>query len=108
MSIRGKWRISQIPGYESDFADMMGPAYILFSKSGGEFAFGCVTGAIDGIVDGDSVEFTWSGNDEMDEANGNGWVELQDDGTLEGQICFQGGDEVDFIAHRWDNISIAC
>jgi hypothetical protein len=108
MSIRGKWRISHIPSYESDFPDMMGPAYILFSKSGGEFAFGCVMGAIDGIVEGNSVEFTWSGNDEMDEANGNGWAELQQDGTLEGQICFQGGDEVDFIARRWADISTAC
>jgi hypothetical protein len=86
----------------------MGPAYILFSKSGGEFAFGCVTGTINRTVDGDSVEFTWSGNDEMDEANGNGWAELQENGTLEGQICFQAGDELDFIAHRWGNISTAC
>jgi hypothetical protein len=86
----------------------MRPAYILFGKSGGRFAFGCVTGAIHGTVEGDSVEFTWSGNDEMDEASGNGWAELQQDGTLEGQICFQGGDEADFIARRWRNISTAC
>ena len=101
MSIQGKWRIVKMPDYESDFLDMMEPAYILFDRSGSEFAFGCVTGAIHAIVEGDSVEFTWSGNDEMDEASGNGWAELQEDDTLEGQICFQGGDEADFIARRW-------
>lgn len=45
MSIQGKWRIVEMPDYESDFPDMMGPAYILFGKFDGEFAFGCVTGA---------------------------------------------------------------
>jgi hypothetical protein len=46
----------------------------------------------------DPVEVTWSGNDEMDEDRGDGWAELQ---GLEGQICFQGGDEIDFIAKPW-------
>jgi uncharacterized membrane protein (UPF0182 family) len=27
MSIQGKWRIVEMPDYESDFPDMMGPAY---------------------------------------------------------------------------------
>jgi hypothetical protein len=44
----------------------------------------------------------------MDEACGDGWAELQDDGTLEGQICFQGGDEADFIAKSWKTSSTAC
>jgi hypothetical protein len=108
MSIQGKWRIVEMPDCESDFPDMMEPAYILFGKSDGEFAFGCVTGAIHGIVEGDAVEFAWSGNDEMDEARGDGWAELQEDGTLEGQICFQGGDEADFTAKPWKTSSTAC
>jgi hypothetical protein len=37
-----------MPDYEADFPDMKGPAYILFGNSGGEFAFGCLTGAIHG------------------------------------------------------------
>ena len=36
------------------------------TKGGGEFAFGCVTGSIHGAGDGDAVEFTWDGNDEME------------------------------------------
>ena len=77
MSIQGKWRIVEMPDYEPNFPDMMGPAYILFDKTGGEFAFGCVTGAIHGTVDGVAVEFSWSGNDEMDEACGDGWAKLK-------------------------------
>jgi hypothetical protein len=108
MSIQGKWRITDMPGYEADYPDMMEPAYILFDKAGSEFAFGCVTGAIHGSADGKAVEFTWSGNDEMDAASGDGWAELKQDGTLEGQICFDRGDEIDFIARRWDTFSTAC
>jgi hypothetical protein len=108
VSIRGKWRIVEMPDYEADFPDMMGPAYISFGKSCGEFAFGCVTGAIHGTTEGDAIEFTWSGNDEMEEACGDGWAELQEDGTLQGQICFQSGDEADFTAKPWHTSSTAC
>jgi hypothetical protein len=44
MTVQGKWRIIEMPDYDDDFADMVEPAYVLFSKTGGEFAFGCVTG----------------------------------------------------------------
>ena len=68
---------------------MMEPAYILFEAHGcGEFAFGCVTGAVRRRRRHDAVEFTWDGNDEMDEAHGDGWAELQPDGSLKGEICF--------------------
>jgi len=88
MSVLGKWRITEMPDYEDDFADMMEPAYILFDDHGsGEFAFGCVTGQIFGGGDTDAVEFHWSGNDEMDEAQGHGWAEIQPHGSLEGQTA---------------------
>jgi hypothetical protein len=109
--VKGKWRIVEMPDYESDYADMMEPAYILFDgKGGGEFAFGCVTGVIYGAgdEDADAVEFSWDGNDEMDEACGDGWAELQPDGPMTGQICFQRGDEVDFTARPWVTSSTAC
>jgi hypothetical protein len=108
VSVQGKWRIIEMPDYETDYPDMMGPAFILFDQAGGEFAFGCVMGAIHGSADGNAIEFTWSGNDEMDEASGDGWAELEEDGTLQGQICFHRGDEIDFIARRWDTFSTAC
>ncbi len=107
--MKGKWRITKMPDYDAGFPDMMEPAYILFDgEGGGEFAFGCVTGAIHGAGNTDNVEFSWAGNDEMDEAAGDGWAELQPNGSLSGQICFHNGDEADFIAKPWDTSSTAC
>ena len=95
-----------MPDYTSDFPDMVEPAFILFDgKGGGEFACGCVTGAIYGAGDGNAIEFSWEGNDEMDEACGEGWAELQPNGSLIGQVCFQGGDEANFTARPWKTSS---
>jgi hypothetical protein len=104
MSVRGRWRVVETPGY-----DMAVPgAYILFDQDGGEFSFDCLTGSIHGACEGDAVEFTWDGNDEMDEASGHGWAELRDDGSLEGEICLEYGDDIPFIAHRPKTSSTAC
>lgn len=100
--MKGKWRITKMPDYTSDYPDMVEPAYIRFDGRGsGEFAFGCVTGHIHGAGEGKAIEFSWDGNDEMDEACGEGWAELQPNGSIKGQISFDGGDEVDFIARPW-------
>ena len=49
-----------------------------------------------------------SGNDEMDEACGSGWAEIQADGSLRGEIGFHAGDKIPFIARRWPSFSTAC
>jgi hypothetical protein len=41
MSIRGRWRVVETPGYDMAVAG----AYILFDEVGGEFAFDCLTGS---------------------------------------------------------------
>ena len=108
MSLEGRWRIVAMPDYVEDYPDMVEPAYILFEENGsGEFAFGCVTGDIRAHGEGDAVTFSWEGNDEMDEARGDGWAKLQPDGSLKGQIRFDRGDEANFLAHR-DTSSTAC
>jgi hypothetical protein len=83
-------------------------AYILFGKTGGEFALDCLTGAIHGSCEGDAVEFIWEGNDEMEPASGDGWAELQEDGSLEGEISLENGDDIPFIARRSATSSTAC
>ncbi len=108
MSILGRWRIVEMPDYTDDYPDMMSPAYILFESTRGEFAFGCVTGAFAGGGDHDAVEFDWDGNDEMDEARGAGWAELQPDGSLVGEIHFHGGDDISFTERRWSTSSTPC
>ena len=108
MSILGRWRIVEMPDYADDYPDMMEPAYITLEGNGsGEFAFGCVTGQIYGSDDTDAAEFSWTGNDEVDEAQGDGWAKIQPDGSLKGQIRFDGGDDANFTAHR-ETSSTAC
>lgn len=109
MSVLGKWRIVELPGYEDEYADMVEPAYILFEAGCGEFAFGCVTGAfVDGAAHGSeraAIAFDWNGNDEMDAVCGSGSAEIQADGSLRGKIHIYRGDEIPFIARRWPTSS---
>lgn len=96
MSVRGRWHVIKTPGY-----DMAGPgAYIVFDKDGGEFALDYLTGSIHGSCDGNAIEFAWDGNNEMDQASGGGWAELQPNGTLRGEISLQNGDDIPFIARK--------
>jgi hypothetical protein len=44
--------------------------------------------------------FEWSGNNEMDQACGEGWAEMRPDVSIEGEISLQNGDDIPFIASR--------
>lgn len=104
MSMRGKWRILETPDY-----DMAGPgSYILFARDGGEFALDCLTGSIHGRCEGNTIAFTWDGSDEMEPATGRGWAQMLNDGSLEGEITREGGDDIPFIARRSATSSTAC
>ena len=110
MRFGGKWRIIAMPDFEADYPDMVEPAYILFKADGsGEFAFGCCTGHIGATSDigAMSIDFSWDGSDELTEVCGSGSAELQADGSLHGEICYQGGDEYTFVAQKWTS-STAC
>jgi hypothetical protein len=76
-------------------------------QGGGEFCFGAVTGTLDCSYAKVSIHFTWEGSDEMDEASGDGYAELRDDGSITGEITFHRGDESSFNAARWTS-SKAC
>lgn len=104
MSIRGRWRVVETPDY-----DMAGPgSYILFAENGGEFALDCLTGSIHGRCEGNAVEFTWDGSDEIEPAKGHGWAEKLNDDSLEGEISLEGGDDIAFIARQLVTSSTAC
>ena len=110
MSLKGKWRIVEMPGFEADYPDLVEPAYILFEGDGaGEFAFGCCNGHIwaASSTEATGIDFSWDGNDEMTEVSGEGSAELQTDGSLRGEIEYRHGDEYPFIARRWTS-STAC
>jgi hypothetical protein len=39
------------------------------------------------VCEGDAVEFTWDGSDEMEPARDRGWAEELANGSLEGEIA---------------------
>jgi len=108
MSLKGRWRIVEMDAWDKNFLDLVEPAYIRFGETSSEFAFGCVTGSFGGAGDSNAIAFDWDGADEMEEARGDGRADLQDDGSLVGEITFHNGDESRFIARRWDTSSTAC
>lgn len=98
----GKWRITEMELWGRDFLDLVEPAYLSFDKQGGgEFVFGCVYGSLDSAYARESIHFTWYGSDEKDEVHGDGYAELEDDGSLEGEINYHNGDKSTFKAERW-------
>ena len=47
------------------------------------------------------LRIAWEGSDEMDHACGDGDAQLEENGTLIGEIRFHRGDESAFTALRW-------
>jgi hypothetical protein len=104
-SLKGKWRIVEMKLWDKSFIDLVGPGFIAFDGKGrGEFGFGAVTGTMDCSDVPAGVDFTWEGSDEMDEARGEGWVELQSDSSLVGEISFHDGDESGFRARPFNEL----
>ena len=97
----GRWRITEMALWDKGYLDQVEPAYIRFDAQGGEFAFGCVTASLDCSYGSDSIDFTWYGSDEMDEVSGDGYADLEDNGSITGEISFHNGDESSFKAERW-------
>jgi hypothetical protein len=98
----GRWRIVETELWDSDFLDLVGPAYISFDAQGrGSFAFGAVQGSLHCRYGPGSVRFTWQGFDEMDPVSGAGEAELDEDGLLTGELRFHDGDDSAFKARRW-------
>jgi len=98
----GRWRIFESDLWDTDFLDLVEPAYVRFDANGlGEFKFGCVSGCMDCEYAHDGASFTWAGFDEMDEANGDGDANLDEDGILTIELSFHQGDDAVLKARRW-------
>ena len=97
----GRWRIVEADLWDDDYLDLVGPAQMTIGADGhGEVAFGALQAGLDIDYSATVVFFTWTGFDEMDEANGSGSAELQDDGTLEIEFAHHLGDEATLKAVR--------
>ncbi len=87
--------------WDKAFLDMIDPAHISFDgQDSGTLAFGCINATLTCSYTASDADFTFEGQDEMEPTSGQGWAELQPDGSLEGEITFQNGDESTFIATK--------
>jgi hypothetical protein len=96
--IIGKWKITEMEQWDLDFIDEQGSGYFEFDTNNqGSFMFAYVEGGIDFKESETSknpkIEYSWSGQDEMDEVSGRGWFELVSDDELYGMFYFHQGDE---------------
>ena len=87
--------------------DLVEPAYIIFDGKARRIRLRLCHRLARGGIHASGAEFNWDGNDEMDEACGDGWAELHDDGSLTGEISFHSGDEIAYRP-RLVSSSTAC
>jgi hypothetical protein len=102
--IAGRWLIDSMDMWDREFIDTEVRGFFDFAnKHLGSFQFGHVQGEIDyrmGKRDGrPAVEFYWNGQDEMDQAQGRGWLVLEGD-ELKGMFYFFLGDESGIVLRR--------
>lgn len=46
-AVLGRWRITAIEGWDTDYIDMLGPGHIQFDRDGGSIEFGVVQIGLD-------------------------------------------------------------
>lgn len=100
----GRWLIESMDQWDRDFIDEEVRGYFEFNAEGfGAFQFGYVQGQIDyrlGERDGKpALEFSWDGCDEMDPAQGRGWL-LRAGEELKGMFFIHLGDESGVVLTR--------
>jgi hypothetical protein len=80
---------------------MSGPAFIEFMPGGhGEIRFGCLVATLECSYAPSTAYFEWHGFDEMDEVEGDGFAELNTDGTLTIEFSYRNGDEANLKARK--------
>ncbi|MEA5472396.1 hypothetical protein [Spirulina sp. 06S082] len=96
----GLWHIYEMEMWDEDYFNMDVQAYIRINANNfGEFQFGLVEGGLNGWLETEErFAFTWEGCDEMDDASGSGWIELNGENEIEGHIAFHRGDRSQFKA----------
>lgn len=73
---------------------------VIRANGNGEIVFGAMQATLDLEYGRSTIFFTWTGFDEMDEVQGSGSAELQDDGSLDIEFAYHLGDEANLKAKR--------
>ena len=103
MDFTGTWDVMSSPHFDDEYLRLTGTPYVTLRQNGdfvkGEYSIGVMSGTINGGAHSDFIDFDFEGNDEMEEAFGEG------EATLEGErLIFElrqyHGDEYTFVCER--------
>jgi hypothetical protein len=98
-TFQGRWEIIETELWDKEDLDITETAYIQFDGDSGQFHFLCVDGFMDIDYTGKKAEFSWQGNDEMDETSGRGWALIVGN-EMHGKIYFHNSDASTFVAKQ--------
>ncbi len=97
----GRWRIAEADLWDSNYLDLVEPAYLQIGRDGwAEFAFGALTAGGEIEYSQTAVFFRWNGFDEGDEISGEASVELNHEGSIDIELSFDNGDDANLVARR--------
>ena len=99
----GYWRITEVDDAWDigDELDIEEPAHLELDEAGrGRLAFFLFSASIDGRWVGDTIEFTWEGQWELDDMSGRGIAQVAGDDELDIHLWIHFGDEMHLRATR--------
>lgn len=103
MDFTGTWNVVSSPDFDDAYLHLTGTPYVaLRQKDGfvkGEYGIGVQHGTMDGGAHSDFFDFHFVGNDEMEDAFGEGEATL-DGERLVFELRYYTGDEYTFVCKR--------
>ncbi len=103
MDFTGTWAVVSSPDFDDEYLRADGASYVTLRQNGdfvkGEYRIGVMCGTIDGGAHSDFVDFHFVGNDEMEDAFGEGEATLEGD-RLTFELWQYRGDEYTFVCER--------
>jgi len=99
----GTWDVVSSPDFDDEYLRLGGAPYVTLRQNGefvkGEYEIGVMSGTINGGAHNDFIDFDFGGNDEMEEAFGEGQATL-DGERLIFELWQYRGDEWTFECER--------
>jgi|SRR5215210_4529324 len=103
MDFTGTWNVVSSPDFDDEYLHLIGEPYVTLRQSGdfvkGEYSIGVMSGTINGGAHSDVVDFSFGGEDENEEAFGEGEATLEGE-RLTVELWHYHGDEYTFICQR--------
>lgn len=98
MDFTGTWDVVSSPDFDVEYLALSGAPYVTLRQNGrfvkGEYGIGVMRGTINGGAYDDSIDFHFRGNDEMEDAFGEGEATLEGERLVLGLRQYHGDEYV--------------